>query len=64
MRYRDIEYTVVQGLGRRLWMWAFELEMKAATGKAETRAEAVAKVERAIDLALALKKRRQVPRPS
>jgi hypothetical protein len=64
MKYRDIEYTVVQGLGRRLWKWGFELETKVVTGKAETRAEAVAKAERAIDLALAPKKLRLVPRPS
>jgi hypothetical protein len=63
MRYRDIEYTVVQGLGRQLWKWRFALETKAVTGKAATRAEAVAKAERAIDRALALKKLRLVPRP-
>jgi hypothetical protein len=64
MKYRDVEYTVVQGLGRRLWKWGFAFETKAVTGRAETRAEAVAKAERAIDLALALKKPRLVPRPS
>ena len=64
MRYRDVEYTVVQGLGRRLWKWEFALEAKAITGRAATRAEAVAKAERAIDRALALKKLRLVPRPS
>jgi len=63
MRYRDIEYTVVQGLGRQLRKWRFALETKAVTGKAATRAEAVAKAERAIDRALALKKLRLVPRP-
>ena len=63
MRYRDIEYTVVKGLGRQLWKWRFALETKAVTGKAATRAEAVAKAERAIDRALALKKLRLVPRP-
>ena len=61
MRYRDIEYTVVQGLGRQLWKWRFELGTKVVTGQAETRAEAVAKAERAIDLALAPKKLRLVP---
>jgi hypothetical protein len=64
MRYREVEYTVVQGLGRHLWKWEFALEAKAVTGKAATRAEAVAKAERAIDRALALKKLRLVPRPS
>jgi hypothetical protein len=61
MRYRDIEYTVVQGLGRQLWKWGFELGTKVVTGRAETRAEAVAKADRAIDLALAPKKLRLVP---
>ena len=63
MKYRDIEYTVVQDLGRQLWKWGFVLGTKAVTGQAATRAEAVAKAERAIDLALALapKKLRLVP---
>jgi hypothetical protein len=44
MKYRDIEYTVVQGLGRQLWKWRFALE----TGQAATKAEAVVEAERAI----------------
>ena len=64
MKYRDIEYTVVQGLGRQLWKWGFALETKAITGQAATKAEAVAEAERAIDRALAPKKLRLVPRPS
>jgi hypothetical protein len=55
MKYRDIEYTVVQGLGRQLWKWGFALETKAVTGQAATKAEAVAEAERAIDRALALR---------
>jgi hypothetical protein len=64
MKYRDIEYTVVQGLGRQLWKWGFALETKAVTGQAATKAEAVAEAQRAIDRALAPKKLRLVPRPS
>jgi hypothetical protein len=64
MKYRDIEYTVVQGLGRQLWKWGFALDTKAVTGQAATKAEAVAEAERAIDRALAPKKLRLVPRPS
>jgi hypothetical protein len=52
---------VIQGLGRRLWKWGFTLETKAVTGQAATKAEAVAKAERAIDRALAPKKLRLVP---
>ena len=56
MKYRDVEYTVVQGLGRQLWKWAFVLEAKPVTGQAATKAEAVAEAERAIDRAWARKK--------
>jgi hypothetical protein len=58
MKYRDIEYTVVQGLGRQLWKWGFALETKVVTGQAATKAEAVAEAEQAIDRALAPKKLR------
>ncbi len=64
MKYLDIEYTVMQGLGRQLWKWRFALETKAVTGQAATKAEAVAEAQRAIDRALAAKKLRLVPRPS
>ena len=60
MKYRDIEYTVVQGLGRQLWKWGFALEANAVTGQAATKAEAVAEAERAIDRAVARKKLRLV----
>ena len=56
MKYRGVEYTVVQGIERQLWKWAFVLEAKPVTGQAATKAEAVAEAERAIDRALALKK--------
>jgi hypothetical protein len=62
MKYRGIEYTVVQGIGRQLWKWRFALEAKALTGQAATKAEAVAEVERAIDRALTPKKLWLVPR--
>ena len=58
IKYRDIEYTVVQDLGRQLWKWGFALETKAVTGQAATKADAVAEAERAIDRALAPKKLR------
>jgi len=52
LKYRDVEYTVVQGIGRQLWKWGFALEGKAVTGQGATKAEAVAETERAIDRAL------------
>ncbi len=61
MKYRDIEYTVVQGIGRQLWKWRFALEAKALPAKPATKAEAVAEAERAIDRALP-KKLRLVPK--
>jgi hypothetical protein len=52
MKYREIEYTVVQGIERRHFKWGFTFETKPVTGRAETRAGAVAKAQQAIDLAL------------
>jgi hypothetical protein len=52
LKYRDVEYTVVQGIGRQLWKWRFALEAKAVTGQAATKSEALAEAERAIDRAL------------
>ena len=60
MKYRDVEYTVAQGLGRQLWKWGFAMDSKAVTGQAATKAEAVAEAERAIDRALTPKKLRLV----
>jgi hypothetical protein len=56
MKYRGIDYTVVQGVGRQLWKWGFALDGKALTGQAATKAQAVAEAERAIDRALAPQK--------
>ena len=62
VRYRDVEYTVVQGRGRQLWKWGFAMDWNAITGQAATKAEAVAEAERAIDRALAPKKLKLVRR--
>src|SRR5258705_12513636 len=63
MKYRDIEYTVVQGIGRHLWKWSVSLDTGvSAGGQAVTRSEAVANAERAIDRALASKKLRLMPK--
>ena len=61
MKYRQVDYTVVQGIGRTIWIWGFAVGGKPFTGKAPNKAEAVAAAERAIDRALAPKKLRLVP---
>ena len=55
MKYRDIDYTVVQGLGRLLWKWEFAIEGQAAKGQAKTKADAIRDAEHAIDKDLAIK---------
>jgi hypothetical protein len=52
MRYRDVDYTLVQGQGGQLWKWSFALHNKPHTGEAGTKAEAMSQAERAIDRAL------------
>ena len=52
MRHRDIEYSLVQGLGRHLWKWSATVADVVITGQAATKSEAVAEAERAIDRAL------------
>jgi hypothetical protein len=43
MRYRGIEFSVVQGIGRRLWEWSFSLNANhSLAGQAATKPEAVA----------------------
>jgi hypothetical protein len=63
MRYREVELSVVQGIGRQLWKWSVSFDSNhSATGQAATKREAVAEAERAIDRALAVKKLRLVSR--
>jgi hypothetical protein len=61
MKYRDIEYSVVQGIERGVWKWTASVADVVVVGQAATKAEAVREAERAIDRALALKKVRLVP---
>jgi len=61
MRYRDIEYTVVQGIERGVWKWSASVTGAVIMGQAATKSEAVAAAEKAIDRALAAKKVRLVP---
>jgi hypothetical protein len=59
MKYRGIEYAVVQGIGRHLWKWSVSFDANPVRGQAATKSEA-AEAERAIDRALAPKKLRLV----
>jgi hypothetical protein len=61
MKYRDIEYTVVQGVGRQMWKWSASVADVVITGQAYSKLAAVVEAEKAIDRALALKKLRLVP---
>ena len=61
MEYRDIEYTVVQGIGRHLWKWSASVADVVITGQAYSKLAAVIEAKQAIDRALALKKVRLVP---
>ena len=61
MKYRDIEYAVVQGVGRHMWKWSASVGDVVITGQAYSKLAAVVEAEKAIDRALALKKVRLVP---
>ena len=63
MRYRDIEYSLVPGLGRHLWKWSASVAHEVITGQAHSKSAAVVEAEKAIDRALAPKKTRLVPLP-
>ena len=55
MRYRDIEYIVVQGIGRGVWKWSASVTGVVINGHAAITSEAVVAAEKAIDRALAAK---------
>jgi hypothetical protein len=61
MEYKGTKYTVVQGIERRVWKWSIAVGGIVLTGQEETRSDAVAAAEKAIDRALALKKGPLVP---
>jgi hypothetical protein len=62
MKYRGIEYTVVQGIGRQVWKWSVSFETGVPVrGQAAIKSEAVAEAEGTIDRALAPEKLRLVP---
>ena len=54
MKYRGIEYSVVQGLGRQVWKWSVSPGDNASLkGLAAIKSEAVEEAERAVDRARA-----------
>jgi len=61
MRYRDIEYTVVQGIRRGVWKWSASVTGVVINGHAAIKSEAVVAAEKAIDRALAAKNVRLIP---
>jgi hypothetical protein len=52
MKYRGVEYTVVQGIERGVWKWSVNAEGRIVTGNEQTRPRAVTEAEKAIDRAL------------
>jgi hypothetical protein len=58
MKYRGIEYTVVQGIERGVWPWSASVTNLLIMGNAPNRPAAVAAAERAINKALTPIRRR------
>lgn len=48
MQFGGIEYSVVQGIERRLWKWAAKVSGIEISGDGSTRDEAIEKAEKAI----------------
>jgi hypothetical protein len=55
MRYRGVEYTVVQGIERGIWKWPVYAEGVVVTGNEQTRSAAVTAAEKAIDWAIKMR---------
>ena len=60
MRYRDIEYTVVQGIKPGVWKWSVSVAGTVVSGHEVSKAAAVVTVEKVIDRALVSKRVRLV----
>jgi hypothetical protein len=62
MEYRGKNYSAVQGLDGGTWKWSVaDLDGHTRSGNAPSRPAGIKAAERAIDLALAPKKRRLAP---
>ena len=62
MRYRDIEYTVVQGIKRGVWKWSTSVAGTVVSGKETSKAAAVVAVEKAIEALVSKTERLVQPR--
>jgi len=60
VKYRDIEYTVLQGIERGVWKWSASVKGVVIKGQAAIKPEAVTAAEKAIDRSLAQDKLRVV----
>ena len=63
MKYRDIEYTVVQGIERGVWKWTASVAGVVINGQAAIKSEAVTAAEKAIDRRSLRKKSCGLSRP-
>jgi hypothetical protein len=61
MKYRDVQYAIVQSIDRGVWKWSASVADVVIMGREAIKSEAVTAAERAIDRALAPKKIRLVP---
>jgi hypothetical protein len=61
MKYRGIEYGIVEGTGGHMWRWSTLIGGTVKTGQAHSKQAAMAAAEKAIDRALAIQKIRLVP---
>jgi hypothetical protein len=61
MKYRGVEYAIVEGSGGHMWRWSTFVGGAVMTGQAYSKQAAVVSAEKAIDRALAIKKIRLVP---
>jgi hypothetical protein len=64
VEHRSIEYAVIQGIERGVWKWSVSVEGMLVAGQEQTRAEAIAAAQKAIDRAISLKKARLGPTQS
>lgn len=56
MKYRDVDYTIVQGLGRHVWKWSATIGAVRIGGQTATKGAAIEDAERAIERALSPRK--------
>jgi hypothetical protein len=61
MKYRGIDYAIVEGTGGHMWRWSALIGGAVKTGQAHSKQAATVAAEKAIDRAVALKKVRLAP---